>query len=640
MDKDLIYWHTFAIAARAADAGADPNVLPATLSTDAPVQMPAVDESGNRSMILETLDHSPESVDLSRFPLPLVEDHAGNRTALAVAENPRLENGMLRADIRFGSQARAQEVLRDARSGIVRSLSVAYRRGAVTPTGPAQVRVTRWTPMHVSPVGAPADTGAGFFRAAGTPIKENKMPDTVIHDAAADAARAASQATAIKTASDAARAAAAEIGATAESLGLRAADYLALPVDDARSAMIKAVAAARAKVTPEPKVAPVTSLSVDEVDKQRDAIVESYSGRLGQKAKDLQGNPYAGRSLTAMARRFARSAGIRAEDWERNQTAEYILGIGQRDGGNIVTASFPNFVLGAIVTKIVMRGFEQKQDSLIYPLITEKQMVPDFKQFSIGALGTGVLQKTAENVPFPELSKSEAAYNSTAKMWGGTLSLSLQSLVGDDTAEFDRSLRQSGLIANKTIERRTIQKLLMGTSTSEATSTWTSNTTSGCTPVYTTADTLAAARANIGKAPAALMGKIGLDGNPLNNTTRYLLAGPTSGQFLMGIKQSVGGQSVGNGFGGMPELLVSAWLEASTLTGFSATTYYALAGPEVTGLTLSMISGYESPQVQSYDMGASAAVGWKIWLPFEVDLFNGSNSAGTTIVPGAQQATT
>jgi hypothetical protein len=641
MDKDLIYWHTFAIAARAADAGADPNVLPATLSTDAPVQMPAVDESGNRSMILETLDHSPESVDLSRFPLPLVEDHAGNRTALAVAENPRLENGMLRADIRFGSQARAQEVLRDARSGIVRSLSVAYRRGAVTPTGPAQVRVTRWTPMHVSPVGAPADTGAGFFRSISNP-QENPM-DPIAVKAAADAAAAESarQATAIKAASDAARAAAAEIGATAESLGLRAADYLALPVDDARSAMIKAVADARKKVTPEPKVAPVTSLSVDEVDKQRDAMVESYSGRLGQKSKDLQGNPYAGRSLTAMARRFARSAGIRgAEDWERSQTAEYILGIGQRDGGNIVVASFPNFVLGAIVTKIVMRGFEQKQDSLIYPLITEKQMVPDFKQFTIGALGTGVLQKTAENVPFPELSKSEAAYNSTAKMWGGTLSLSLQALVGDDTAEFDRSLRQSGLIANKTIERRTMQKLLMGTSNSDATSTWTSNTTSGCTPVFTTADTLAAARANIGKAPAALMGKIGLDGNPLNNTTRYLIAGPTSGQFLMGLKQSVGGQAVGNGFGGMPELLVSAWLEASTLTGFSTTTYYALAGPEVTGLTLSMISGYESPQVQSYDMGASAAVGWKVWLPFEVDLFNGSNSAGTTIIPGAQQATT
>jgi hypothetical protein len=225
-------------------------------------------------------------------------------------------------------------------------------------------------------------------------------------------------------------------------------------------------------------------------------------------------------------------------------------------------------------------------------------------------------------------------------MWGGTLSLSVQAMINDDTLAFDRSLRNSGVIAQKTIERRTIQKLLMGTSSSEATSTWTSNTTSGCTPVYTTADTLAAARANIGKAPAALLGKVGLDGNPIGNATRWLVAGPTAGQYLAGLKQAVGGQSVGNGFGAIPDLLVSPLLEASALTGYSTTTYYALADAMASGLLVSYINGYESPQVDEYDAGSTAARNWRIWLPFEADLFYFTNASSTNIIPGAQQATT
>jgi hypothetical protein len=87
--------------------------------------------------------------------------------------------------------------------------------------------------------------------------------------------------------------------------------------------------------------------------------------------------------------------------------------------------------------------------------------------------------------------------------------------------------------------------------------------------------------------------------------------------------------------------VVTPWLEASTLTGFSTTTYYLIADPAlVTGLVLSTVAGYESPQVQEYDAGAVGARKWKIWQPFEADLFWCANSAGTSLIPGAQQATT
>ncbi len=223
-------------------------------------------------------------------------------------------------------------------------------------------------------------------------------------------------------------------------------------------------------------------------------------------------------------------------------------------------------------------------------------------------------------------------------MWGGTLSLSLQALVNDDTGAFDSSLRRAGAIAQKSRERRLVQKFLRGVATTDA-STWTSNTTSGCTPVYTTGDTIAAARANIGKANAALQQKIGLDANPTGNMAKFYLAGPTAGLYLAGLLNQASGQVVANS--GMAELVVSPWLEATTITGYSTTSYYVIADPNlVTGLVLSELAGLNGPQVMEYDAGSTIARNWKIFDAFEADLFWAANSAGTSTIFGAQQATT
>jgi hypothetical protein len=52
------------------------------------------------------------------------------------------------------------------------------------------------------------------------------------------------------------------------------------------------------------------------------------------------------------------------------------------------------------------------------------------------------------------------------------------------------------------------------------------------------------------------------------------------------------------------------------------------------------VQGYEGINVEQYDPGAVLAMKWKLWSPFEVDLFNAANSAGTTTIPAAQQGTT
>jgi len=445
---------------------------------------------------------------------------------------------------------------------------------------------------------------------------------------------------------NAARAEAKEVAGIARSLDLPADDFVGLPKADATAAMLKAVAARKATALPEPKQIAAT-ITVDHADKQVSAIVSAIGARANVNKAEAN-NPYAGRSLTDIAIKYAKSVGIRAADeWTRKDAAHFILGensmvSGMRDAANITTGNFTGFVMLDAITKITAKGMEMVPKGLVGQSgapIYDSQTVPDFKSFRVGGLGTGNLSETAENVAFPELTKTDAVYSDTAKMWGGTLSLTIQALVSDDTGAFDRSLRMAPSIAQKTIEKRLIQKLLMGTSSSTGTSTWTSNTTSGCTPVYATADQLAAARKNLGIAGAALQLKVGMDGQATGNTPRFIVCGPTAAVYFQGLLGIAPGQSVANS--GNYELVVSSFLENTALTGYSTTTYYVVADPMlVTGLILSKVSGYENIQVQEYDAGAVGARKWKMWLPFEADLFYAANTAGTNTVFGVQQATT
>ncbi len=188
----------------------------------------------------------------------------------------------------------------------------------------------------------------------------------------------------------------------------------------------------------------------------------------------------------------------------------------------------------------------------------------------------------------------------------------------------------------------------MGTSAAEGTSTWTSNTTSGGSLGYTTADLAAAARGRLGLVRAALGNKLGLDGNPLGTMPRFLIVPLTREIEALGITGGSGPLLNSNGPSNLPSIQVVAtpWLEAAALTGYSTTSYYLLGDPnEVTGLVLTKVAGFENIQVIPYDAGAVAAMNWKMFLPFEADLFSdayipANSTTSVTVVPAAQQGTT
>jgi hypothetical protein len=606
-------------------------------STDAPVSM-----GGWR----ESLSHADGAIDTS------------SATALLLNHKPGWIAGALRE---FGNSGREMEIFSDlddsaklesgmtavraVEIGALRGASVGYayeREDCAYDEDTRTVTVRKWRLLELSLTPIPADTAAGirsipfdFNNPApvADPTKERHMADPV-----APVTPQADPAPAIMAEQR-------QVAELARSLKLDAAEYVGKSLASAKDAMLAEVAKRGVEQHKEP--AHAITITVEDTDKHVDAFHEAYAARVFGTAPK-SGNPYAGKRLRQMASRFARFSGIKTDDWSDKDEAHFALGEvsqvrGFRDAANVIQSNFPNFVFLNAITKIVAKGFESAPKGLTSAsgaAIYETQMVPDFKSYTVGGMGVGNLIETAENTAFPELTKTEGAFSNTSKMWGGTLSMTLQAMISDDTGQFDRALRQAGPIAQKTIDRRLVQKFLRGIATTDA-STWTNNTTSGCSPVWTTADTLAAARANVGKVNAALQNKLGLDGNPTGNMVRFLLAGPTAGGYLAGLLDVAPGQTVMNAVSGGFELVQTPWLEASAITGNSSTTYYGIADPNLaTGLILSKITGYDNVQVQEYDAGAVGARKYKMWIPFEADLFWAANSAGTSTIFAAQQATT
>ncbi len=140
------------------------SVFSAVISTEVGVKR----KDWDRGEYTEVLVHSPDAIDLSRSPLPLLESHDAQSLPIGVVDNLRILDKKLRGDVRFGNSARAIEVAADVEAGIIRNLSIGYSISATTETrsddDSTTLTATRWAPHEVSAVAIPADSGAGFNR--------------------------------------------------------------------------------------------------------------------------------------------------------------------------------------------------------------------------------------------------------------------------------------------------------------------------------------------------------------------------------------------------------------------------------------------------------------------------------------------
>ncbi len=141
--------------------------LEASLSSEHPVQ---------RMRGKEILVHDQKAVDLSRAPLPLLASHDSRQLPVGIVENLRIEGGKLRGSLRFGESQRALETYADAKSGILRNISIGYLVQETERRGDSYL-VTKWLPYEASLVAVPADPSVGIGRSFNPNSMENRKMD-------------------------------------------------------------------------------------------------------------------------------------------------------------------------------------------------------------------------------------------------------------------------------------------------------------------------------------------------------------------------------------------------------------------------------------------------------------------------------
>ena len=123
----------------------------AVISTEFPVDRDGVDE---------VLIHTEGSIDLSRFPLPLLVNHNMNNQ-IGTVENPRLDQGKLVADIRFTNDELGKKYEIDVIDKIRNNLSIGYKiLESIIVNGVREV--TDFLIYEASIVPVPADPTAKF----------------------------------------------------------------------------------------------------------------------------------------------------------------------------------------------------------------------------------------------------------------------------------------------------------------------------------------------------------------------------------------------------------------------------------------------------------------------------------------------
>jgi len=162
-----------------ADRAASDQRLALSLSVSS--ETPYLRDSGWEDPWVEILGHADSEVDLSRLNggAAVLANHdryaATGDTPLAMigaTDRAWLADGRLYADITLSGRAGIADLRQDIVDGLVRNVSIGYvidervlTKGAGA-NGPAEYRVTRWTPFEISIVDIPADATVGLGRAA------------------------------------------------------------------------------------------------------------------------------------------------------------------------------------------------------------------------------------------------------------------------------------------------------------------------------------------------------------------------------------------------------------------------------------------------------------------------------------------
>jgi len=123
----------------------------------------------------EVLACTPDAIDLSRFPLPVLVLHNAESLPIGVARNPVITNGQLRAEVFLNDSEAGLQAGSDIADGVLNHVSVGYQIAEVQPTEDGR-RATKWAPYEVSLVSVPADPNARISQRGKRTMETNQTP--------------------------------------------------------------------------------------------------------------------------------------------------------------------------------------------------------------------------------------------------------------------------------------------------------------------------------------------------------------------------------------------------------------------------------------------------------------------------------
>ena len=566
----------------------------------------STEEPASFGSIDEVLVHEPGAVDYAGLNSMLF-NHDPNQVIGRVM-SCNLDDKKMRCDFQIAPEvvgSNGLKIKEAIEKGYLKGVSIGYDYNRADCTISEEndrrmVRVNKWRLMEVSITPLPKDPNASVQRSLAELFEreithveeESTMSDEVKSERErADAAEA--KLVALSTLS--------QLQEVARTHGVEAS------VDELRSYNLTdglrfLLGKKSAAVKPqEPAQSAVVTVTEDATDKVNAAAEDALLALAGIKQEKNLG--MRGGSALSIGRRWMAAQG-RADlaTAPQDQLASELLGVNsrrmfKRDAANVTSGQFTTYVMANTFDKVVQKGFDQLKTT--YEVWTGSRQVPDFKQFTGGALDNGMLIETASNCPFPELVKGEGGYNGTLGLWGATLSLTLQALINDDLGEFMRMLARAGTIAKRTIDKQVYTKV--------AAATWTNHTTAD----DLSADALTTARGN-------LEAFAGPGGEKLGITAKYLIVPSCLRGTALGLTQIAP-------YTARESILVDSDLTVVSTphlaaAGTPAQSVYYVAGDQavVDTVLVATLTGWDTPRVEEYDPGSCAARNWKIMMPFVV----------------------
>lgn len=403
-----------------------------------------------------SMDKAHVKLDRLNAGAPLLPNHRNWSLddVIGVVEKAWIENGEGRALVRFSEREDVQTIFNEVKSGILRNISVGYNvdkfeKQEEKQNGLPVYRAIDWTPMEISLVTIPADSGAqvrseGETHSVTITHKEvRKMPDQ-------DKEKAPE--TGIKPVDEVAIRTAAAKDERSRQLGIRKFGEMsgvgAKVIDDLieRGIAIEAAKEEMLKTWSERVDAETTrgdaSVTTDEKDKFIEAGVNAIRGRAGVDKMD-SGNEFRGLRMTEIAKLCLERVGVSARGMNELEMVKRAF--------TTSTSDFPVLLENAM-HKTLQQAYAVAPDT--WSRFCKVGSVTDFRAHNRYRLGSfGNLDALGENSEFRYKSIPDGERSSiTAGTRGNVINISRQTIINDDLEAFIGLSQMLGRSARRTIE--------------------------------------------------------------------------------------------------------------------------------------------------------------------------------------------